>query len=74
MNKLFKLFVLIFLFSLDYSIAQVAYEPFDSEIYNFLEKLSSKGIIEINDLVKPLPRKYIYEKLIQVQNNSVNLT
>lgn len=74
MNKSLKLLILILSFSLDYSIAQVAYEPFDSEIYNFLERLSSKGIIEINDLIKPLPRKYIYEKLIQVELNSAKLT
>ena len=48
--------------------AQVVYEPLDNDVYSFLDRLSSKGIIVFNDLVKPVSRKYIAGKIIEAGN------
>ncbi len=54
--------------------AQVVYEPLHRDVYNFLRRLSQKGILEFNDLVRPLPRTYIAEKLIEADSFSSQLT
>ena len=48
--------------------AQVVYEPLDNDVYSFLDRLSSKGIIVFNDLVKPVSRKYIAGKIVEAGN------
>jgi hypothetical protein len=62
------IFTLIFSLSLPVLKAQVVYEPLDNEVYSFLERLGNKGIIEFDDLLKPLPRKYISEKILEAEN------
>jgi hypothetical protein len=54
--------------------AQIVYEPLNKNVYSYLERLSDKGIIEFTDLVKPLSKKYISEKLIEVKNKIEMLT
>ena len=54
--------------------AQVVYEPLYEDIYNFLRRISQKGIIEFDDLIRPLPRTYIAEKLLQADSLSAELT
>jgi hypothetical protein len=54
--------------------AQVVYEPLYEDVYNFLRRISQKGIIEYNDLIRPLPRKYIAEKLHEADSFSFQLT
>lgn len=54
--------------------AQVVYEPINSSIYNYLDKLSHKGLIEYNDLIKPLPREYLFNKLSEVEKKRNKLT
>lgn len=53
--------------------AQVVYEPLHSDVYEFLSRIAQKGIIELDDQVKPLPRIYIAEKLIEA-NGKISLT
>jgi hypothetical protein len=67
--KLSLAFIIILAHSLS---AQIVYEPLHRDIYDFLSRLSQKGIIEFNDLIKPLPRKYIAEKLFAVKAYSYN--
>ncbi len=43
--------------------AQVVYTPVTSDVYDFLERLSLKHIIEFHNEVLPLPRVLIAEKL-----------
>ena len=38
------------------------------DIYSFLERLSDKGVIEIENVVKPLSRKYIAGKIIEAES------
>jgi len=59
-------FFLLLSFSLSYS--QTVYEPITSDVYPYLEKMAQKGLIEFNDLIKPLSREYIYEKLEVLKN------
>jgi hypothetical protein len=77
MNQLnVKIFVplLLFLFFVPFLKSQIVYEPLNRDVYNFLRRLSQKGIIEFNDLVRPLPRIYIAEKLIEADSLSSVLT
>ena len=53
---------------------QVVFEPLSHDVYNFLDRLSRKGIIELDDLIKPLPRKYIFEKLNEAEAKEEQLT
>ncbi len=54
--------------------SQVVYESLNNDVYEYLERLSLKGTIEINDLVKPLSRKYISEKLLEAKSKIELLT
>lgn len=47
--------------------AQVVFEPLYKDVYLFLERLSFKGIIELDDVVKPLSKKYISEKILEAK-------
>ena len=46
--------------------AQGIPEPMQKDIYQFLSRLSQKGIIELKDEIRPLSRQYIYNKLLEV--------
>ncbi len=62
MKYIFSFILLIFLSEVK---SQIVYEPLHKDVYEFLSRLAQKGIIEFNDQVKPLPRKYIAEKLLE---------
>ena len=64
-------FSLFFLFT---AFSQVVYEPLHRDVYDFLRRLSVKGVIEYNDEIRPLPRKYIAEKLLEAKNETTKLT
>ncbi|MCF8356417.1 MAG: capsule assembly Wzi family protein [Melioribacteraceae bacterium] len=65
--------ILLFIFiALSTNNSQTVFEPIYRDIYPFLSKLSSKGIIELNDEILPLSRKYILEKIIEVEQVSKN--
>lgn len=66
---------ILFVFLVQFSgITQVVYEPLNKDIYYFLERFSYKGLIQLDDLVKPLSRKYIAEKLVELRKNIDALT
>ena len=54
--------------------AQIVYEPLYEDVYNFLRRVSQKGIIEFDDLIRPLPKMYIAEKLLEADSLSSQLT
>lgn len=54
--------------------SQVVYEPLYEDVYNFLRRISQKGIIEFDDLIRPVPRTYIYKKLMETDSLSTGLT
>lgn len=69
-----KIFYLLFLTACLQLQAQVVYEPLHRDVYNFLSRLSQKGIITFNDEIKPLPRKYISGKIVEASENLSELT
>ena len=62
------MFKKIFLFlALNYlAVAQVVYEPLHRDVYSFLARLSQKSVIVFDDQVRPVSRKYIAQKLLEV--------
>lgn len=54
--------------------AQVVYEPLYKDVYDFLRRLSTKGIIEYNDEFRPLSRIYLAEKLLEAEKHPELLT
>lgn len=55
-------------------LAQVVYEPLYKDVYDFLRRLSTKGVIEYNDEFRPLSRKYLAEKLLEAEKHPELLT
>lgn len=73
--KLFvKIFLVLLIIFTGLANAQVVYEPLYEDVYNFLRRINQKGIIEFNDLIRPLPRTYITEKLLEADSLSSQLT
>ena len=58
------IFIALFLIFQSFISAQIVYEPVGNDIYSFLSLMSQKGIIEFNDQIKPVSRKYIAQKLL----------
>jgi hypothetical protein len=68
-------FLFIFISCLSIELySQVVYEPLFNDVYRFLRQLSVKGVIEFNDEFRPLPRKYIAEKLLSAEQHPDKLT
>lgn len=67
-----KIFLFMVLNSLAFS--QLVYEPLHRDIYSFLARLSQKSIIEFNDQIRPVSRKYIAKKLLEIADSSKYLT
>ena len=67
-----KIFLFLILNSL--AFAQVVYEPLHRDVYSFLSRLSQKSVIVFDDQVRPVSRKYIAEKLLEVSGKSTQLT
>ncbi len=68
------IYILLILIFASQLTAQVSNVKLDNDVYKYLSNLSSKGLIDYNDLVKPLSRRYIAEKLIEVRVNFARLT
>lgn len=56
------------------SQAQVIYEPTNKTVYGYLSRLAQKGIIDLDDIVLPLSRTYISNKLDLLSYQSEILT
>ena len=54
--------------------AQVVFEPSASSVYDLLNRLSVKGVIEFNDELSPLSRIELAGKLIEASTNKEKLT
>ncbi len=73
MKNLFaKIFFLLAFYSITFS--QIVYEPLGSDVYPFLSRLSQKGILELDDQIRPLTRKYIAEILLSLKQQKEKLT
>ncbi len=72
-TKIYLLIVISVLFTCKIR-AQTVNEPLYKDVYKFLERLGTKGIIEFDDLILPLSRKYISGKLNEVSGKVNELT
>lgn len=73
MKRLLIILFILFAFN-QLSFTQVVYERLNSDVYLFLSRLSQKGLIDFNDQIRPLSRKYIAEKLSSLKQNTDKLT
>ena len=69
MGRIFKTTFFLLLFTSHFSLlfSQVVNQPLNSDIYQYLSRLSQRGVIELNDEIRPLSRKYIATKLIELK-------
>jgi hypothetical protein len=69
------LFLLILLVSgITHTPAQTIWENTKAEVYPYLERMADKGLIQLNDLVKPLGRNTIYRHLTELQSKEAQLS
>ncbi len=54
--------------------AQVVYEPTYRDVYNFLTRLSNKGVLQFNDPIRPVSRAYIESLLTEADGKQTQLT
>ena len=54
--------------------AQAIFEPVESDVYDFLESLSIKGVLTFDYNLKPLTRIEISKKILEAENNYAKLT
>ena len=71
-KKILLLAFVLFFFSTTYS--QVVWENYRDEIYEYLSRLSQKGIIQFDDLIQPLSRNYIAKCLQELSEKDKQLT
>ncbi|RPI70293.1 MAG: hypothetical protein EHM47_12370, partial [Ignavibacteriales bacterium] len=71
MKKYITAAILLFSVSI---FSQIVNEPLHRDIYNYLGRLSQKGVIDFDDLILPLSRKYIAEKLQELKLKDMQLT
>jgi hypothetical protein len=68
------LLIILLLFVVSSTLSQIVYEPLHRDVYNFLARLSQRGVIEFHDEIRPLARKYIAEKLLEAEDNLDQIT
>lgn len=68
MNKFYLLLTSTFLLLTTYTFSQSIPESVNNEINFFMDRLSAKGIIQLDDVAKPISRKVIYDKLSLISN------
>ena len=73
-NFLFLLLPFVFLLFTSSSSSQTVFEPIHSGVYNFLDLMAQKGLIEFHDIIRPVSREYIAEKLQQLSTENRELT
>jgi hypothetical protein len=62
-----KKILLLLLVSASVSFAQTVYEPINSDVYVFLDLMAQKGIIQFHDVIRPVSRAYIAQKLLELK-------
>ncbi len=68
-------FILV-VFYVSSSFAQTVFQPVNSDVYQFLDRMAQKGVIVFNDQIRPVSRKYIAAKLLQlkIKNEKLKIT
>jgi len=63
MKKLFLFLTSYFFLLTSVNFSQSIPEPVENDIYQFINRLANKGLITLDDIITPLSRKKIHEKL-----------
>ena len=74
---IFFIVLLSFMLSIDKTsllFSQVVNQPLHSDVYQYLSRISQRGIIEYHDEIRPLSRKYIASKLIEISSKKKKIT
>ncbi|MBC7891970.1 MAG: hypothetical protein H7Y12_07165, partial [Sphingobacteriaceae bacterium] len=66
--------LLLFCFTPLLLVAQTVYEPTQRDVYNFLTRLSNKGILVFNDQIRPVSRTYIEALLTEAATTPEKLS
>lgn len=74
MKKKLSGFLIIFLFFSNLHLAQLSNVYIKDDIYKYITQLSQKGIIDYFAFVKPISRKTVALKLIEIRKNERKLT
>ena len=74
MRTKFKLFLFLFFLILNKANAQFVYENINNEVYEYLARMSQKGLIDFDDLIKPVPRETIFQKLHELSEKANKLS
>lgn len=69
-----KYIIFFFILGITVASAQSVFEPSSSSIYDLLNRLSVKGLMEFNDELKPLSRMELANKLIEADDQHDKLT
>jgi Capsule assembly protein Wzi len=74
-----RLYIPFFLLTLHFALlsslsAQVVYEESNNDVYSFLNRISQRGIIDFDNLIKPIPRLVIAEKLEELNSKKKSLS
>ena len=72
--QLFCLFLIFFIGFIQTNHAQVVWENYRNEVYNYLARMAQKGIISFDDVIKPLSRTYIAKSLHQLTQHPEQLS
>lgn len=74
MKYYIKLSLLLILLGAFKSLSsQIVYEHISNKaIYDFLDEMANMKVIELNDLIKPYSRSFIYEKLREIEDQEIN--
>ena len=70
--KFFVITVTLLLLLSNNILCQVVYTPLSSEVYEFLDRMSIKQIILLDDEVKPYSREYIAGLLKEIDEKIIN--
>ena len=54
--------------------AQTVWENSNSEVYNYLNRMSQKGLIDFQDIIRPVSRQCIAEQLLELEKKSTELS
>ncbi len=73
-NNIVSYIIILSLICVQTISSQVVYEPLNKDVYNYLNRVSQKGLIDYNDLIRPLPRTYIAQKLVNLDSLKYELT
>jgi hypothetical protein len=72
--KKFIFLLILLVFVLNYTNAQIIWENPNSPVYSYLNRMAQKGLIEFNDLIKPVNRNQIQNALIELSRKKELLT